>query len=145
MKKLLCSLVALLLCFTTSWAEEKVIDQNMLPKAAQSFIKDYYSQDKVSIVTVEKSAFDKDYKVILTSGVKIEFDGSGNWSEIECKRNSQVPLAVIPSYVLSYVKDKFPNSKVQKIEKSKKYVEVELNNNIELKFNSKGKLVEFDN
>ncbi len=145
MKKLLCSVLAVLFSVTTLLAEERVIDQNMLPKSAQSFIAEYYPSEKVSIATMERGVFDKDYKVILTSGVKIEFDGAGKWTEIECKRNSEVPMAVIPAKVAKYIKNKFPTNKVVKIERDNKSTDVELNNDLELKFNSKGNLVEIDN
>ncbi|MFR9534704.1 MAG: PepSY-like domain-containing protein [Rikenellaceae bacterium] len=144
MKKLLCSVVVLLLSIVTLSAEEKVIDQSKLPKSAQTFIAETYPSDKVSIATMERGVFDKDYKVILTSGVKIEFDGDGSWSEIECMRNSEVPMKVIPAHIASYVKANYPKNKVVKIEKSNRAIEVELNNDVELKFNNKGDLVEID-
>lgn len=144
MKKLLCSVVVLLLSVSALSAEEKVIDQNLLPKNAQSFIASNYSSDKVSVATVERGLFDKDYKVILTSGVKIEFDGDGDWSDIECKRNSEVPMSIIPANVASYIQDRFPDNKVVKVERDNKTIEVELDNDVELKFNNKGNLIGFD-
>ncbi|MFI3314306.1 MAG: PepSY-like domain-containing protein [Rikenellaceae bacterium] len=145
MKKLLYSLVVVLLSINTLAAEERVIDQEMLPKSAKSFIEKNYPSDKISIATMERGVLDKDYKVILTSGVKIEFDKSGNWSEIECKRNSEVPMDIIPEKIVTYVKAKFPNNKVLKVEKDHKSIELELDNDLELKFNKKGDLVEVDN
>lgn len=144
MKKLFCSVLVILLSITTLSAEEKVIDQSMLPKSAQSFIAKNYPQDKVSIATMERGMFDKDYKVILTSGVKVEFDGNGDWNEIECKHNSEIPMTIIPAKIADYLKDRFSSNKVVKIEKSNKFIEVELNNDLELKFDSKGNIVEID-
>ncbi|MFI3239540.1 MAG: PepSY-like domain-containing protein [Bacteroidales bacterium] len=145
MKKLLLALVALTISLTASASEERVIDQTALPQAAQKFIETYYPADKVAIATVEKSLFDKDYKVIMTSGIKLEFDGKGAWTEIECKRNGSVPMAEVHPSVAQYVKDRFPENKIVKIERTKKTIEVELNNDIDLDFNSNGQLIKFDN
>ncbi len=144
MKKLLCSVLAVLLSIVTVSAEERVIDQSALPKQAQAFIAANYPQEKVSIATMERGVFDKDYKVILSSGVKIEFDGSGSWIEIESKGNSEVSTSLLPTNVAKYIKTRFPDSRVQKVEKDKKFIEVELDNKLDLKFNSKGDLVELD-
>ncbi|MFI3333393.1 MAG: PepSY-like domain-containing protein [Rikenellaceae bacterium] len=144
MKKLFFALFALLFSVSTLSAEERVIDHHSLPKTAQQFIATHYAADKVSIATMERGVFDKDYKVILTSGVKLEFDGSGEWTEIECKRNSEVPMKVVPSKVANYVSKRFPKSKIVKIERDKRSVDVELNNDMELKFNNKGDLIEID-
>lgn len=134
----------MLVSITTLSAEERVIDKSQLPMSAQSFIKEYYPNDKVSLATMEKSVLDKDYKVILTNGVKVEFDGKGNWSSVECKKGSQVPAEIIPANINSYVKSSFPKSKIEKIERDKRFIDIDLNNDIELKFNLKGALVEFD-
>ncbi len=145
MKKILLALVALMVSFTAMATEEKVIEQTALPKAAQSFIKNYYPTDKVAIATIESDLFSKEYKVVLTSGVKVEFDGKGNWTEIGSKSNSSVPKEVVNAKVAQYVKDKFPSNKIVKVERSKKTTDVELDNGIDLEFNAKGELVKFDN
>lgn len=145
MKKLLFAATALLFSVTTLSAEERVIDKKSLPKSAQSFIATYYGDDKVSIATVEKDLLETDYKVILTSGVKIEFDNKGNWTDIEGRRNSEIPEALVPDDVKSYVQSNFSSRKIIKIERDKKTTEVELDNGIELKFNSNGKLIKVDN
>lgn len=145
MRKLLFAIVLLATGTLTAAAEEKVIDQSALPQSAQYFVETHYPEDKISIATSERDLFDKDYKVILTSGVKLEFDSKGNWTEIECKRNSAVPMAVIPAKVAEYVQTRFPSNKIVKIEKSSKRIDVELDNDLELEFNKKGEMVKIDN
>ncbi|MFI3282684.1 MAG: PepSY-like domain-containing protein [Rikenellaceae bacterium] len=145
MKKLLSTVVTLLLSTSVLLAEERVIDQSTLPNGALSFITEHYPNDKITIATMDKELFNKDYSVILTNDVKIEFDDAGKWSEVECKRNSEVPASIIPTKVASYIKDRFPSNKIVKINRDNKSIEVELNNDIELKFNNKGDLVEIDN
>ncbi|MFI3266057.1 MAG: PepSY-like domain-containing protein [Rikenellaceae bacterium] len=144
MKKLL-FVATLLLGTLTLSAKDKVIELSELPKSAQSFLSTNYSKDKVSTVTMEQEVFSKEYKVVLASGIKVKFDKNGDWTQVECKRNGQVPASIVPAYVANYVKSKFPSSSITKIEQENKSVEVELDNNVELKFNSKGELVKIDN
>ncbi|MFI3268642.1 MAG: PepSY-like domain-containing protein [Rikenellaceae bacterium] len=145
MKKLLFAAITLLFSVTTLSAEERVIEKKSLPKSAQTFISTYYGKDKVSIATVEKDLFETDYKVILTSGVKIEFDEKGNWTDIEGRRNSEIPKALVPEYIHNYVKSNFSSNKIIKIERDRKTTEVELDNGMELEFNSNGRLIKVDN
>lgn len=144
MKRVLIVTMALLLSISTLSAEERVIDHSALPKAAQTFISTHYATDKISIATMESSLFDCDYKVILTNGVKLEFDKNGNWTEIECKRNSSIPMAIVPTNAANFVNNRFPLNKIIKIEKEAKYIEFELDNDVEMKFNSAGEMVEID-
>ncbi len=143
MKSLLFAFIALF-AVTTANASEKVISEKELPLKTREFIKTHFADDKISIATVESDIFDKDYKVILTSGTKLEFDSKGNWTEIECKGENSVPEAIIPKKISEYLKSNHKSNTVVKIERSKKRIEVELNNDIELTFNLNGELVEFD-
>ncbi len=144
MRRLLLALLVSIFSLTNLSAEEKVINQSNLPQKAKTFLAAHYTTHKISIATEERGFFDKDYKVILTNGTKLEFDGDGNWTEIECKNNSNIPLTLAPEKIAKYIKASFPSNTIKKIEKNKKFIEVELNNDIELEFNSNGDLVRVD-
>ncbi|MFI3281481.1 MAG: PepSY-like domain-containing protein [Rikenellaceae bacterium] len=144
MKKLLLAIFALTISFATLTAQERAIDKSALPKKAQTFISTHFAKDKISIATAEKDGFGKEYKVILTSGTKIEFDTKGEWKDIECKRNNSVPKAIVPTNVAQYVKSKFPSNHIVSIEQDRRGVDVELNNGVDLEFNSKGQLIKMD-
>ncbi|MFI3285329.1 MAG: PepSY-like domain-containing protein [Rikenellaceae bacterium] len=145
MKKLLFAIFATLCTITSLSAEERVIDQQSLPKSAQKFISTHYAADKVSIATMERGLFDTDYKVILTNGVKIEFDQKGSWTDIEGKRNREIPMAIVPSKIAKHVSKNFPANKIIQIDRDKRHIDIELDNGLELKFNTKGELIEIDN
>ncbi len=145
MKKLIFLVAMMILGVTSLSAQERAIDENMLPSSAKNFLSTYYPTEKVSIATLESSMMEKDYKVILTSGVKVEFDKAGVWSSVECKGRSYVPFEAVPQPIAQYVKGRFPDNKIVKIERDKRETEVELDNDIELKFNSKGEFITFDN
>lgn len=145
MKRLIFLVAMMILGITTLSAQERAIDENALPSNAKKFLSTHFPAEKVSIATFESSMFDKDYKVILTSGVKVEFDGAGVWSSIECKGRSYVPFEAVPQPIAQYVKGRFPDNKIVKIDRDKRETEVELDNDIDLKFNSKGEFITFDN
>ncbi|MBR5856445.1 MAG: PepSY-like domain-containing protein, partial [Bacteroidales bacterium] len=68
----------------------------------------------------------------------------GLWTSIEC-RGSALPAAVVPAQILDYVKKNYPDTEIRKIDKEDRGgYEVELSNNMELKFNSSYKLVDID-
>ena len=59
-------------------------------------------------------------------------------------KNESVPEAVIPSNIMSYLKVKFPNNKVIKIEQERKKYEIKLDHGIEIEFDKNGKLIKID-
>ena len=81
--------------------------------------------------------------MLLTDRTEIDFNGDGEWLEIDCD-NAAVPQEVIPSYVVEYVKTNYPGAFVTKIERKRREVEVDLNNDWSLTFNQKGEIIDID-
>jgi hypothetical protein len=124
--------------------QEKVIEVNNLPKAAQSFISSNYGNDKVALVKSEKELMQSiEYKVVLASGIELEFDSKGNWTEVDAKSKS-VPQGIVPAKIKSYVQKSFPNNYIVQINKDSKGYEVELTNGIEVKFNKNAEFIKID-
>jgi len=128
----------------TAVAQEKVLEINQLPNKAQSFIKDYYQQEKISLVSSDKEFFTgTEYKVIFQDGTEVEFDSKGNWTEVDAKLKA-VPQKLIPTPIVNYVNQKFPNNQIVQINKENKEYEIELTSGIDLIFNSKGEFLRID-
>lgn len=125
------------------FAQDRAIRFNQLPQNGQKFIKTYFNANQVSAVIEDDDYFKKEYEVILTNGTKIEFDGSGNWKEVDGKRNA-IPVGFAPSAISAYVKKSFPNTKIKKIEKKRFKYEVELTNGLDIDFDSKGNFLKID-
>lgn len=145
MKKLALILVSLFsMCALTLRADnEKPIQESQLPAAAQQFLKQNFADRKVAFAKVETGLMSKSYEVLFSDGDQIEFDGNGNWEEIDCKFTS-VPDAVIPARILEYVRANYPDATVKKIEKDRREYEVKLSNRIELTFDSRFNLTDID-
>jgi hypothetical protein len=81
--------------------------------------------------------------VVLTDGTEIDFDGKGEWDSVDCKR-SAVPSALVPAAIAGYVQANFPSQLIVKIDKEHYGYEVQLSNDIELKFTADGQLLAYD-
>ena len=147
MKKNLLLTMLLLLLPAWLWAGDVVTsDAKRLPDVSRDFIKRHFPSAQISHIKIEEDFLRiKKYEVLLTDRTEIEFDGKGNWIEVECD-DAQVPSAIVPEYVTSYLKARFPTAYIVKIERhaKKKELEVELNNDLSLTFNSKGELIDID-
>lgn len=125
-------------------AQEVNISTNELPQSAQTFIKAHFSDLKVLKATKETGRSEKtEYEIYFDNGVKIEFDNKGEWKEVD-GNNVQIPTAYLPEEINQYVAKNFPSQEITKAEKSSGRYELELDNGIDLKFNSKGKFLRSD-
>ncbi|MCR5496306.1 MAG: PepSY-like domain-containing protein [Paludibacteraceae bacterium] len=143
LRPFLCILFAFVSLFNV-WADNnKPISFDQLPAKSQSFIKEYFSNDKVSLAVCEKEFLEVRYKVILTSSAKVEFYKNGDWKEVTCKFCS-VPEELIPSEILKKIKELYTNVKITEIDKDNREYEVKLSNGVELTFNKEFILTDID-
>jgi len=145
MKKILSIVVMALLAIQFVSAGDVVTkDEMQLPLAARNFINQHFTNPKISYIKIESELLKgKKYEAVLTSGVEIDFNSKGEWTDVDCKRGT-VPASIIPEYIKEYVKTNFADNTITQIERDHRGIEVELNNDLSLKFDKKGKLRELD-
>lgn len=147
MKKVISiAIMAFAMVFAAKAGDDKPISVDQLPQAAQEFIKTHFADEKVAVAKKEIEIFEVDYKVIFTSGNKVKFNKAGEWEEVDCEY-SEVPAAIIPAQITSYLKENFADKKVTQIErknKPNKAYEVELDNSMEVEFNKDFIVVDID-
>ena len=145
MKKLAFLFVCLFTLNLTVWAgNDKPIQVEELPKAAQQFIKSHFANQSVAMAKMETEFLDKSYDVIFTNGDKVEFDKKGKWTSVDCK-HTQVPAEVIPVDVQKYVTRNYPDAKIQKIEVTdRKGYEIDLSNGFDIEFDKKMNVIDID-
>ncbi len=139
-------LMAVLIGVFTAYARDTYShDINTLPAAAQTIVKNNFKAG-VSHIKIDKD-FGRvsEYDVVLTDGSEITFDSKGNWKDIEMRANASVPAALVPEAIKAYVKQNQKKVKITGIEKNRSGYEVELSNGVEMKFNSEGKFIRYDN
>ncbi len=131
------------LSITACSQEEKPIRFEELPTQAQTFVDAHFSRADVSFVLSERESFGRSYEVGFKSGAKIEFDGSGQWEQVDCLRNP-VPRAIVPGQILDYLDAHYAGTACVHIDRDRNGYEVELSNGLELKFNRSFQLIGHD-
>lgn len=145
MKKFLIILISVFTVgvFAAYADNDKPINVNQLPAASQQFINKYFPDSKVALAKMEKNFMNVSYDVVMTDGVKLEFDKKGEWKEVDCKYSS-VPQGIVPAQIVSKVMDLYPDATIVKIDRDSKDYEIELNNGYDLTFDLSFNLIKVD-
>ena len=145
MKKILSVLVMAIVAVQFAFAGDVITkDINQLPQSARNFINQHFTKPQVAHIKIDSEVLSKKYEVLLTNGIEIDFDGKGNWQEVDAKKG-KVPATIIPSFVSNYLKtNNFTTEFVTKIERDRKGYEVELNTDLTFKFDKNGKFRKAD-
>ena len=140
MKRIIASMIGLVMIPLIAMADGRVIPFEKMPAEARTFINTYFGQSNILQVTAEWN----EYEVLFQDLSRVEFDRSGNWKEVKCKKGEAIPEAIIPTRILSYVKDAFPEQVIVKIERSRWGYEISLSNGLELEFDKNCSFVRID-
>lgn len=144
MKKTLITLFVALVSFTTALADnDRAIQFNQLPQAAQTFLNNHFKNAKIAMVTTERDWLSQEYNVVFVNGDKIEFDSKGNWENIECKHAS-VPQHIVPTAITQHISQAFPGTSIKEIDHDRRGYDVELSNGVEVKFDNTFKAYKID-
>ena len=143
MKKIMTIIVSALFLVPMACADDKAFEFNKLPAAAKEFILKYFPNDKVLLTTADDGVR-PDYEVVMDSGVSVGFKHNGTVEKIEM-RGSAVPDGIVPYEIVTYVSSKYPDAWIVEYEVDNKEYEVKLSNRIEMKFDTKFKLIGIDN
>ena len=142
MKKMMTIMLLALVCVFTACADDvKTNDVSKLPPKAQSILKNFAAD--ILVIEIDNEIFGNKYEVKLTDGTEIDFDKNGEWNSIDCKSTS-VPKQFIPQKIEKYVTTNYKTAIISKIEKSPKGYDIELSNELDLKFNLQGDFLRID-
>ena len=128
-----------LLMSVSSYADGRMISVEKLPNAAKTFVAANFPGKKMIYAERDGGR----YEVRLDDGTEIEFYRNGEWDKVDCYM-LPVPAALVPEPIKQYVKANFPDAVINKIDKERYGYEIELSNNLELKFNKQGMLMQID-
>ena len=143
MKKIFTLAVIAIVSFQIVKADDRPVNFNQLPAAAQNFINTHYSGEKISYATVDDDFIRPDYNVMLANGVKIQFEHGGALEKIEARTG--IPTDILPYQIKDYVNAHYPDALFIEYEVGRHSYEVKLSNRLELKFNRNFHLIEIDN
>ncbi len=137
------SIVLMALCSLTACAKEQVIPYDQVPKPAKAIVAAHFDASQIAYVTLDKGLLDADYDIKFNDGRSLEFNKAGELTKVDCKQ-TEVPSALIPDAVRSYVKANFPNAFITEWSKDDRRWKAELNSGLDLEFNSKFEFVRVD-
>ncbi len=136
---------AIFFSHTQLWADEITTDLSKLPKAAQEFALKAFPNAKIVGFEIDKSLLKPvEYDATLSDGSRIEFDSNGTWTDIESKFTG-VPASILPSGIAAYIESNYKGQKIKSVSKESRGWEVELANDLELKFDISGNFIGIDN
>ena len=136
----LLSVAAICLLFTAvSCAHDRIIPVTQLPAQAQTFIKAHFADKTVAYAKQDGAK----YEVKFNDGAEVEFTRRGEWDKVDCKF-SAVPDVLVPELIKNYVTTNFPGTMITKIDKERHGFDIELSNDLELKFDRTGNLMYID-
>lgn len=137
MKKLIFAFIAIV-----SFGFSTAMAQNTNPAITQ-FVTQHFPNATVQMMMPDEDDID----VVLNDYTKIEFRLNNEWKKVDCEHSTTftaVPATLVPEQITAYVTSNFPGAIIKKLEKNFRGWEIELNNGLELKFNSNFKVMEID-
>lgn len=128
--------------FIATADDDYPITFEQLPPVSQTFVKTHFANVQVAFCLRDSHS----YEVRLADASEIEFNLNGSWKEIDCKYQA-VPVSVtdlLPKDIPTYVKTNFPTAIITKVNVKVWGYELELNNGLEVEFNSQGQFMRMD-
>lgn len=118
------------------FAADIAIQANQLPKKAQDFVKSYFGNDPIVYAEQDR----RSYKVELDSGIEIDFDKDGEWTDVSGDKKP-LPTNFIPANVYNPVKAKYAQVAILEISKEYLSYKIKLGNNREVIVDNNGKII----
>ena len=113
-----------------------------VPAAVQTEMQKTFSANQIQYITFAKELGYKMYTFMLADGTKLQFDHKGILRKISNKNGINETL--VPENIMEYVRQTFPNATITEYQRERSRQEVELNNNLELIFNKRGKFLRIE-
>ena len=143
MKKMLAIVATVIISLVACADNEHMVSFADLPAKAQSFVQQDYTVSDVAQVERERYGLHYDYQAYLQNATELDFDYQGILESIDCKRNP-VPEGIVPSVIVNYVQMHYGDLFVVEYVVEHRYLQVELNNGLELIFDHEGRFVRID-
>ncbi len=142
-KLFIVSLVCLFAANTACHAFELPISTNLLPASAKNFIERNFPGRYIAYASIDTDYMDSKYEVCLNDGTEIDFNWDGTLEKIDCHR-AVVPQGFVPPAIRHFVRTHFPGAVIVKVDRERYGYDIELSNDIELKFNHQGDFLYYD-
>ena len=119
------------------------VSQAALPEPVYAFLNKHFPGDSVVGFETDNDYGVLEYNVMLSDGTEVDFDRNNQWKEVACT-DKAVPTELVPAAIANYVKANHKSVPIIKIENKRFGYEIELSNEIKLKFNANCEFVGFN-
>ena len=143
MKKNILTLALAIFLSVNAFAQNGMTKFEQLPTKAQEFVNTYFKDYTVQYIFSDKEFADIDYKIRFEDGTEIEFNAKGEWTDVSGKQKC-IPTDFIITEITEYINTVHKDLCITDIEREFNRITVELSNNLEIEFNSKGKVISYD-
>lgn len=143
MKKQILTLAAILFICVSAFAQNGMTQFEQLPATAQEFVKTYFNDYKVQYIFSDREFADVDYKIRFEDGTEIEFNAKGEWTDVSSKQKC-IPTGFILKEITDFVEANHKDMCITDVEREFNRIKIELDDNLEIEFNNKGKLISYD-
>lgn len=120
--------------------DDEPVPVTKLPSSAQTFLNTYF--DNVDIISVTKDK--DDYDVLLSNGYSVEFNTSGEWTDVDAPVGKTVPTGFYPAAIDTYISSAYSGNGINEISRIDRGYEVELINGTDLYFSADGTYIGID-
>lgn len=115
-----------------------------LPQAAQTFMNKYFAGTDVLSVKKDGKHSGTEYTVKLRNGYEVEFDATGNWTDVDAPAGKTIPDGIAPDRIASYVAQEYPGMGINEISRDYRGYDVELVTGLDLEFDIEGNFLRVD-
>lgn len=115
-----------------------------LPIKARDFIDTYFPRSIISKIDMDPDYDGAEYEVEFRDGTEVEFDGYGDWIKVKAKDGRGVPDAIVPEEIWQFVDFRYPDERIEEISRHLVGWEVELSNDVEIRFSNDFRVLEID-
>ena len=134
-------------CFFTAafvcYAIDMTVLTSQLPESAMAFVQQYFPSRNIANIERDTEFMNSTYEVTLDDGTEIDFYKNGTFDKVDCKMGA-VPASIVPLGIQQYVNNNFAGATIVKIDKERYGYDIELSNDIDLKFNHHGGFMYYD-
>lgn len=144
MKKMnifLAALLCMMMQTMSAVAHEKLITTDKLPATAKAFVQQTFPGQMIEYAIIDADFSKTTYEICLNNGVEMEFDINGEWYMVDCNYDP-VPQQLIPAVIANFVSANYSDQTIVKIDKENGGYSIDLSNDVEIKFDSNGQVIE---
>lgn len=146
MKKRKTTLILIVTLFIVALGDiAQAQNRQNVPKKIANYVAIHFPNNPVVDFEIDSDNGRVKYDVELRDGTDLKFNHRMNVIKIDSDLYSRpLPASVVPAPIIRYVKANFPSSSVVKWKRERGGYDVELDNDMELRINSKGILIKID-